>query len=326
MSIIKEANAIKEQLKEKSIPFPEGFTDLTYEEQVKQGKALLAGEPSSTPIVATPNAATPSEPKEESRGVEMKHMSPEVLTAVLDEIKTMRREMAAKDADLEALRKKFDERATASPLSQYDPNYIKMMREISRPDIKDGMIPMEYANEQDRMEKPVTFFGRKSNIKIWVVQHGGQNILPPNGHDCVRFTNHFWYPNQETGKPNVLCSVTTQSKIMAEYIRLDPRFGVEFFEDVAEAVAISDRSRWADFREQRLMSLRNKPQHEIQALAGQLGIATGIATDYGHILKQIAGKQADQDEAAMKAGEAKMMEKNDPKVLIGLKNMLTPAG
>lgn len=315
MSIIKEANAIKEQLKEKSIPFPEGFTDLSYEEQVKQGKVLLGMEPSSTPI-------DPADLKDEPKGVEMKHMSPEVLTEVLNEIRGLRQEMARKDVDIAALRKQVEEKAAASPMSKYDPAYIDMMRQITRPDFKDGMIPMEFANDEDKLEKPVTFFGRKSNIKIWVVQHGGQNILPPNGHQVVRFINHFWYPNQETGTPNVLCSVTTQSKLMVDYIRLDPRFGVEFFEDVAEAVAISDRSRWADFREQRLMSLRSKPQHEIQALAGSLGINTGIATDYGHILKQIAGKQADQDEASMQDVETKMKSNNDPAVLLTHKTAL----
>lgn len=305
MSKVHEANKVKAELKAKGISLPEGFNDLPYDEQVKRGNEMLQGDE-----------------RPASRGTEMKPMNEEQFAEVLNVIKELKAELRKKDADIAEITKRFDERAAASPMSQYDPNYIKMMREISRPEIKDGMVPMEYANDQDRLDEPVTFFGRKSNIRIWVVQHGGQRLTPPNGYDCVRFHNHFWYPNEDTGKPNVLCSFTTQSRLMAEFCRLDPRFGVEFFEDVAEATALNERSRWADYQRQHLMALRSKPQHEVQLMATRFGIATGSSTDWSHVLKLVAERLADQDEKGAQEAEAKMKQGNDPSVLIRHKEAL----
>lgn len=304
MSKITEANKVKDALKKANIPFPEGFDDLTYAEQAKQGQALL-------------DAASE---KEDGAGAKdtptLPAMQPEQFEAVLAAIKELKGELRKKDADIAALTKRIDEKGSGVTGSQYDPNYIRMMKDIARGEFKDGMVPMEYANDDDRMEEPVTFFGRKSNIRIWVIQSAGKNISPPNGYDCVRFTNHFWYPNNETGKPNVLCSFTTSSRIMAEYLRLDPRFGVEFFDDIAEASSLSERSRWADFREQRILALRSKPQHEVQAMAPGLGIRSGSATDYPSLLKLIAEKLADQDEEGMKRAEEALRKENDPSVLM----------
>lgn len=314
MSKINDANKAKDALKKAGVPLPDGFNDLTYAEQAERGKELLEE-----------HSKKGESPKADASMPELPSMSNEQFEAVLGAIKELKGELRKKDADIAALNKRIEERGSGVTGSQYDPNYIRMMKDIARGEFKDGMVPMEYANDEDRLDEPVTFFGRKSNIKIWVIQSSGKNISPPNGYDCVRFTNHFWYPNHETGKPNVLCSFTTSSKIMSEYVRLDPRFGVEFFDDIEEASALSERSRWADFREQRILALRSKPQHEVQAMAPSLGIRTGSATDYPNLLKLIAEKLADQDEAAMKSGEAALRKENDPSVLMRHKDAIALA-
>ncbi len=177
-----------------------------------------------------------------------------------------------------------------------------MMREINRPDRNEGgTIPMEFANDEDKCE-PVTFFGTKSNIKIGIIEVGGQQLSPPNNHKWVVFKNDFWFRDPFTNKLHVRCHYTSASKLMIEYIRKSNKYRVEIFEDTNEASAMSENSYWADVRDQHLQAIKGRPEHVVVQQAMARGINVGSATDHFSICKLLAEKEADDQIASEKAG------------------------
>ncbi len=296
-------------------PFPHNHSSMSKKDEITRLKEKLKAAGKSIP----PNLASMSEddqiitmeiiigdegddPKTNG-GTEFKDIGQPEVKALLGAIKDLQKQREQDKAE-------FEKRLSAlsggggfgAPGSQFNEDFIRMMREINRPERnKGGTIPMEFANDEDKCE-PVTFFGTKSNIKIGIIEVGGQQLSPPNNHEWVVFKNDFWFRDPFTGKLHVRCHYTTSSKLMIEYIRKSNKYRVEIFEDTNEASAVSENSYWADVRDQHLQVIKGRPEHIVVQQAIARGINIGSATDHFSICKLLAEKEADDQIASEKAG------------------------
>ncbi len=289
---------LKTKLTKAGFPIPANLDSMSEEDQVITMEIILGDEGDEETSV--------------KGGTEFKDIGPTEIKAMLGAIKELQ-EQSKKDR--EEYNKKLAELSSASGFgasgSRYNEDFIKMMREINRPDhSKDGIIPMEFANAEDKLDEPVTFFGTKSRIKIGVIEVGGQRLSPPNNNDWVVFQNDFWFRDQFTGKLHVRCHYTTQSKAMAEYLRKSNKYRVEIFEDTNEASAVSENSYWADIRDQRLQVIKGRPEHTVVQQAMARGININSATDHFSICKLLAEKEADEQIASEKAGADALRPEN----------------
>lgn len=281
--------AMKAKLVSEGLTIPSAIDGVSEDEQIAALKTILGDE---------------EEPSRE--GTEFKDIGAKEIKALLGAINDLQKQVAKRDNDVDALNRKITELSSGggfgAPGSQYNEDFIRMMREINRPERNEGgTIPMEFANDDDKCD-PVTFFSTKANVKIGVIEVGGQQLSPPNNHKWVIFQNDFWFRDNFTQKLHVRGHYTTSSKLMIEYIRKSNKYRVEIFEDTNEASAMSENSYWADIRDQRLQAIKGRPEHVVVQQAISRGINIGAATEHFHICKLLAEKEADEQIASEKAG------------------------
>jgi len=289
MSKKDEIARLEKKIKASGKPVPANLKEMSEDDQIITMELIVGDEG--------------EEQEKVNGGTEFKGIGPTEVKAMLGAIKDLQKQIANNKEEYD---KKLSELSGGGNFgasgSRYNEDFIKMMREINRPDhSKDGIIPMEFANAEDKCD-PVTFFGTKSKIKIGVIEVGGQRLSPPNNNEWVVFQNDFWFRDPFTGKLHVRCHYTTQSKAMAEYLRKSNKYRVEIFEDTNEASAVSENSYWADIRDQHLQAIKGRPEHLVVQQAMALGISIGSATDHFAICKLLAEKEADAQIASEKAG------------------------
>lgn len=290
MSKKDEIARLKQKLKAAGAPIPANLSEMSEDDQIITMELIVGDEG--------------EEQEKVKGGTEFKDIGSTEVKAMMEAIRELQKQ---REKDKEEYSRKLAELTSGGNFgasgSRYNEDFIKMMREINRPDhSKDGIIPMEFANTDDKLDEPVTFFGTKSRIKIGVIEVGGQRLSPPNNHEWVVFQNDFWFRDNFTGKLHVRCHYTTQSKAMAEYLRKSNKYRVEIFEDTAEASAVSENSYWADIRDQHLQAIKGRPEHLVVQQAMAKGISIGSATDHFAICKLLAEKEADEQIASEKAG------------------------
>lgn len=286
----KTIKELKAELEALGAPTPD--TDKMTVDQVKEAYAKAIEE------------AKPSDPGD---GIEAKDAA--AVKEMMKLMADMRKEMSKRDAVIDEMRKKLDASVASGSSGShssnmlFDPGVQLALKHIGQKQTSDkGLLRMEYANDDDRLDEPIVFYTNKRNQRLHQVFIAGQPIAPPLNMDVVRFRPLFWFRNPKTNRVDTRGELVVHSKQLAEWIRKSNKYGVEIFESIEEVMHLSENSAWADVRDRILSGLNMKSDSDIDRLANRYGVNIGRGADYSQVRKLIAEKMTNEQMSSEQHG------------------------